>query len=64
MKGIGKACERNERGRCMYEWITEIKESGEDRKGCVFLRYTCGSHCATSRKVAGSIPDNVIGIFH
>ena len=21
-------------------------------------------HCATSRKVAGSIPDNVIGIFH
>ena len=22
------------------------------------------SHCATSRKVAGSIPDGVIGIFH
>ena len=21
-------------------------------------------HCATSRKVAGSIPDDVIGIFH
>jgi len=21
-------------------------------------------HCATSRKVAGSIPDGVIGIFH
>jgi hypothetical protein len=21
-------------------------------------------HCATSRKVAGSIPDHVIGIFH
>jgi hypothetical protein len=21
-------------------------------------------HCATNRKVAGSIPDNVIGIFH
>jgi len=21
-------------------------------------------HCATSRKVAGSIPDSVIGIFH
>jgi hypothetical protein len=22
------------------------------------------NHCATSRKVAGSIPDGVIGIFH
>jgi hypothetical protein len=21
-------------------------------------------HCATSRKVAGSIPDGVIGVFH
>jgi hypothetical protein len=26
---------------------------------CSLLR-----HCATSRKVAGSIPDGVIGIFH
>ena len=26
---------------------------------CVWLR-----HCATSRKVAGTIPDAVIGIFH
>jgi hypothetical protein len=24
----------------------------------------CTSHCATSRQVAGSIPDGVIGIFH
>jgi hypothetical protein len=23
-----------------------------------------GGHCATSRKVDGSIPDGVIGIFH
>jgi len=23
-----------------------------------------GGHCATSRKVAGSIPDGVIGFFH
>jgi hypothetical protein len=26
---------------------------------CIFLK-----HCATSRKVAGTIPDGVIGIFH
>ena len=25
---------------------------------------TVGRHCATSRKVVGSIPDGVIGIFH
>jgi len=25
---------------------------------------SCWRHCATSRKVAGSIPDGVIGIFH
>jgi hypothetical protein len=24
----------------------------------------CLRHCATNRKVAGSIPDDVIGIFH
>jgi hypothetical protein len=32
-----------------------------------YTSYTCRSwlrHCATSRKVAGSIPDSVIGIFH
>jgi hypothetical protein len=23
-----------------------------------------GLHCATNRKIAGSIPDDVIGIFH
>jgi hypothetical protein len=26
--------------------------------------YSWLRHCATSRKVAGSIPDNVIGIFY
>jgi hypothetical protein len=25
---------------------------------------SCLTHCATSRKVPGSIPDGVIGIFH
>jgi len=28
--------------------------------GCDLISY----HCATSREVAGSIPDGVIGIFH
>jgi hypothetical protein len=31
--------------------------------GCTFLRSWLG-HYATSRKVAGSIPDEVIGIFN
>ena len=35
---------------CMYVWGTLWRS---------WLR-----HCATSRKVAGSIPDGVIGIFH
>ena len=30
-----------------------------DTRWCSWLR-----HCATSRKVAGSIPNDVIGIFH
>ena len=38
-----------------------------------YISYTCGArcwwrswlrHCSTSRKMAGSIPDSVIGIFH
>ena len=29
---------------------------------CYAYLYT--RHCATSQKVAGSIPDGVIGIFH
>jgi hypothetical protein len=38
-------------------------------KLCIFTIVTtrwrsCLRHCATSRKVAGSIPDGVIGIFH
>jgi hypothetical protein len=35
---------------------------------CNLLKYMCGAQwlgcCATNRKVAGSIPDDVIGIFH
>jgi len=30
---------------------------------CLSFKFPC-SHCATSTKVAGSIPDGVIGIFH
>jgi hypothetical protein len=30
----------------------------------ILLSYYFKHHCATSRKVAGSIPDYVIGIFH
>jgi len=31
---------------------------------CILLRSTIFNHCATGRKVAGSIPDCVIGISH
>ena len=31
--------------------------------GCTWLRSSL-RHCAISRKVAGSIPDDVVGIFH
>ena len=31
---------------------------------CSMQRRSCLRHCATSRKVAGSIPDHDIGIFH
>jgi hypothetical protein len=36
-----------------------IKHIMRDTRWRIWLRY-----CATSRKVAGSIPDGVIGIFH
>jgi len=41
-----------------------------DELGLVYQGLTRGrwrswlTHCATSRKVAGSIPDGIIGIFH
>jgi len=49
--------------------------SGGLKFGCYYLQYVPASkggtwwrswlrHCATSRKVAGSIPDGVTGIFH
>ena len=31
---------------------------------CSYHWHSCFRHCATSRKVAGSIPDGVIGIFY
>jgi len=34
----------------------------QDRGGTRYRSWL--SHCATGRKVAGSIPDGVIGIFH
>jgi hypothetical protein len=66
--------------RCelLYWWLYIDKHIWSlgvaDKCGCVFL-HTChaefwGSyvtrlrHCATSRKVAGSIPNGVIGILH
>jgi hypothetical protein len=39
---------------CVY-----VLGGGGGTRWCSWLR-----HCATSRKVAGSIPDGVIGIFH
>ena len=45
----------------------QSKLETERGKGLVKLTavyiFTSG-HCATNRKVAGSIPDDVIGIFH
>jgi hypothetical protein len=46
-----------------YSYIFELNSK------CNFISLTCKCggtrwHCATSRKVAGSIPDGVIGIFH
>ena len=36
----------------------------KERPVILFCFIICLRHCATSRKVEGSIPDNVIGIFH
>jgi hypothetical protein len=38
--------------------------SEENNMKILFYRVLVLSHCATSWKVAGSIPDGVIGIFH
>ena len=59
----------------MNEWsfktILSIRLHGFDRDKLKFLRVITGTAvaqwlrcCATNRKVAGSIPDGVIGIFH
>jgi hypothetical protein len=41
---------------CKFSWCT-LSEGGTGWRS--WLR-----HCATSRKVAGSVPDGVIGLFH
>ena len=46
--------------RCNCCKISESKSAFE----IVSDAYKMWGHCATSRKVAGSIPDGVIGIFH
>jgi hypothetical protein len=45
--------------------ITAVKEPTEaDNSDKIMALYLHEWHCATRRKVAGSIPDGVIGIFH
>ena len=36
----------------------------KERSIILFCFISCLRHCATSRKVEGSIPDGVIGILH
>jgi hypothetical protein len=62
-------------GKAVIEQLKEIRKD-ENIFSCVVLRFSLSSyvggtrwrswlrHCATSRKVAGSIPDGVIGFFH
>jgi hypothetical protein len=49
-------CRRSHRVPCIFNLCTRWRWG---TRWCGWLR-----HCATSRKVAGSIPDVVIGIFH
>ena len=44
----------------------EIQNREKRKKKYNYMKWVCGwlRHCATSRKVAGSIPDGVNGIFH
>ena len=44
--------------RCLFCYF-QVRHPRRGTRWCSWLR-----HCATSRKVAGSIPDCVIGIFH
>jgi hypothetical protein len=44
----------------MYKWNMCTTKRGGAR--CWWR--SCFRHCATSRKVAGSIPDGITGIFH
>ena len=49
------------RTKCWYEY-SEILNRHNERKGTAVAQ--CLRHCATNRKVAASIPDGVIGVFH
>jgi hypothetical protein len=47
-------------------WLFMLSSDDFYQKSCSLLRARGGAavHCATSRKVAGSIPDGDTGIFH
>ena len=45
----------------MFKFNAIIVDMGGGREGAVAQCLRC---CSTNRKVAGSIPDSVIGIFH
>ena len=51
--------------RPLYCWFTRNWNTRKPTSKCAPSRWRSRlRHCATSRKVAGSIPDGVIGIFH
>jgi hypothetical protein len=50
--------------RVLVKWLLEMTFPQNAGIFLFFLFTTSISHCATRRKVAGSIPDGVFGIFH
>jgi len=59
MKKLLRAIPYLYKSTCMYKWIYVCMYTFWGTLWRSWLR-----HCATSRKVVGSIPDGVIGIFH
>ena len=55
---------------CYYEWSQMQKRAEHSKNSHLTVQYggrrwrSWLKHCVTSRKVGGSIPDGVIGIFH
>jgi len=45
----------------VYHWISRVNSSFQSM---ILVDLTFTKCCATKRKVVGSIPDGVIGIFH